>query len=300
MNDPLSTVLAILHARATLSTGLCAGGAWSVHVPSYTGLKFNALVRGQAWVTIDGAGPVLLHEGDCFLLAGGQGFTVASDLALPAAPAQAVFAGAVDGVARIGAVADVEIVAGRMVLEPALEPLLVAALAPMTVIGAASPQADTVRWLLQRLRIERAGAEPASGAMADRMAEMLFVELMRAALKQGGRGAGWLGALADPRLGRALRALHADPARAWTVADLASAAHMSRSSFAAAFTQAVGMAPLAYLTRWRLQQAGHALRRNGATVARAAEVAGFASESAFGNAFRRVYGCSPGRYAAAG
>jgi AraC-like DNA-binding protein len=298
MNDPLSDILTILHAQGALSTGLYAGGDWSVRVAPYTGLKFNALVQGDAWIAVEGAAPRHLRAGDCFLLAGGHGFTISSDLALAPSDAAAVFAHAAGGMARIGALAEVEIVAGRMELAPALAPLLTAALPALTVIDAASSQAAGVQWLLQRLRVEGAGSEPASAAMAVRVVEMLFVELIRAALKEEGAATGWLGALADARLGRALRAVHAEPARTWTVAELADAAHMSRSSFAAAFKQSVGVAPLAYLTRWRLQQAGHALRRDGITVTRAAEVAGFASESAFGTAFRRVYGCTPGRYAA--
>lgn len=233
------------------------------------------------------------------MLAGGHAFTIASDLTLPPQPAQQVFAGAVDGVAQIGSADDVDILAGRMTLAPALAPFLAASLPPVTVIDAAAPQAESVQWMLQRLRSESCRSEPASALMADRMVELLFVELMRAAVKSRD-AAGWLGALAEPRLGRALRALHADPARAWTLADLAEAAHMSRSGFAAAFKHSVGVTPLAYLTRWRLQQAGHALRQGGITVARAAEAAGFASESAFGHAFRRVFGCTPGRYAAGG
>jgi transcriptional regulator GlxA family with amidase domain len=155
-----------------------------------------------------------------------------------------------------------------------------------------------VRWLLQRLQSERAGTEPASEMLANRLAEMLFVELIRAAMKAqdvGGQALGWLGALSHPRLGRALKALHAESARTWTVAQLADVAHMSRSSFAASFKQAVGVTPLAYLTRWRLEHAAHALRGR-ATVAVAASDAGFSSESAFGHAFRRVFGRSPRKY----
>lgn len=263
MNDPLTNLLPMLHARSNLSTGMRAGGDWSVRVAPYAGQKFNAMVQGGAWLQVDGEEPVQLREGDCFLLAGGHGFTIASDLALTPQPAAHVFASAADGVAHIGAGNEVEIVAGRMTLAPALAPFLAASLPAVTVV------------------------------------EMLFIELMRAAM-EGQDAIGWLGALAAPRLGRALRALHADPARTWTAADLAERAHMSRSGFAAAFKWSVGVAPLAYLTRWRLQQAGQALRQDGVTVARAAESAGFASESAFGHAFRRVYGCSPGRYAAHG
>jgi AraC-like DNA-binding protein len=298
MSDPLSEVLAIVKARSELSTGLCAGGEWSVHVEPYTGLKFNVMQRGGAWLQLDGEAPLQLSEGDCFLLADGRGFTIASGLSLPPRPAHCVFAAAIDGIAQIGNTVDVEILAARMTLTPALLPFLRASLPPVTVISGRSEQAENVHWLLRRLRSERAHSELGSATLSDRVVEMLFVELMRAAndATDGVRdAAGWLGALSHPRLGRALRAIHAEPERTWTVAQLAELAHMSRSGFAATFKQAVGIAPLAYLTRWRLQQASVALRRN-MTIAVAASDAGFASESAFSHAFRRVFGCSPRKY----
>jgi len=110
----------------------------------------------------------------------------------------------------------------------------------------------------------------------------------------GAAGIGWLGALSDPRLGRALRAIHDDIARPWTVAQLAAVAGMSRAAFAAHFTRRVGQAPLAYVRAWRLTLARAALGRRDADVASIASKVGYTSQSAFGHAFRRSFGTSPG------
>nr|WP_306228977.1 helix-turn-helix transcriptional regulator [Aurantimonas sp. CSK15Z-1] len=90
--------------------------------------------------------------------------------------------------------------------------------------------------------------------------------------------------------------MHRAPATAWTVAALARASGMSRSAFALRFRRSVGVAPLEYLTRWRMMRARHALRDASTSLADLAASLGYASESAFGNAFRRIHGCSPRRY----
>ncbi len=300
MPDPLSDVLRVLDARAALSTGLAAGGAWSVGVGRYAGLKFNAVLRGEAWLRCGEGAPLRLRAGDCFMLAGGRPFVVASDPDLAPVDAAIVFADAQDGVARIGAGDEVRILGGRMLLDPALAPLLTEALPEVVLLEAAGSAAGTVRWLLERLLLESGAGAPASNVVQGHLTGMLFVELMRAAARDAEGRPGLFGALADARIARALTAMHRAPALAWTVESLAAEAHMSRSNFAARFRQLAGVAPLDYLRRWRLCLAERALRTQGVPVAAAAALAGYGSESAFGHAFRRAFGRSPRRHARAG
>ena len=129
--------------------------------------------------------------------------------------------------------------------------------------------------------------------MSARLADVLLVETFRAYVGQvGPAGRGWLGALLDPRIGRALRALHADVAHPWTVADLAHVAGMSRAAFAAEFTRRIGQPPLSYLRAWRLALARKALLGGEASVADVAEMVGYRSQGAFAQAFRRAFGTS--------
>ncbi|MRW83667.1 helix-turn-helix domain-containing protein [Pseudoduganella sp. FT26W] len=296
MADPLSDVLNLLNARSMLSTALVAGAAWSVRVREFEGLKFNAVLRGDAWLQVDGEAALHLREGDCFMLARGRSFVIASDLALTPREAAEVFAGAANGIAFYGD--RCHILGGKMVLDAAVAPLLVDALPAVIHLPAAAPRAQTMHWLLARLANEMAQQEAGGEVQARQLMQMMFIELMREHLASSGAKQGWFGALADAGLRRALQAMHAEPARAWSLPELAERAHMSRSGFAARFKAVVGVPPLDYLIRWRMHLASHALRNGAASVAEVAAAAGYASESAFGNAFKRVLGQPPKRYLA--
>ncbi len=126
-------------------------------------------------------------------------------------------------------------------------------------------------------------------------AQLLFIEILRAHLSQNGaEQTGWLRALADPGIAPAIRLMHADPARSWHLEDFAEACAMSRTTFAERFRTVAGVAPLAYLTNWRMRLAERALREEGRQpVASIATTVGYASESSFSNAFKRITGASP-------
>jgi AraC-like DNA-binding protein len=122
------------------------------------------------------------------------------------------------------------------------------------------------------------------------------VNILRAYLAGDERPRGWLGALSDQHIGAALRLMHGNVAQRWKVSDLASEVGMSRTSSAERFKSLVGMAPLEYLTRWRMTIARDALRREDANLATIAEAIGYESDMAFSLAFKRRFGSSPGRY----
>jgi AraC-like DNA-binding protein len=105
---------------------------------------------------------------------------------------------------------------------------------------------------------------------------------------------GWLGALQDRQIGRAISLIHREPARDWTIVSLADELAMSRSAFAARFTELVGEPVMRYVARWRMHVAVDALREENATVAELADRLGYRSEAAFSRAFKRVIGDSPG------
>jgi AraC-like DNA-binding protein len=177
---------------------------------------------------------------------------------------------------------------------PAIGRLLADVLPPWIHIQAASPQAINFRWLLERLVEERASALPGAKLAMAQLAQLLFIQIIRAHLKTGTHmPAGWLRALGDARLAPALRLMHGEPARAWRLEELASACAMSRTTFAFHFRTVAGIAPLTYLTEWRMHLAERALREEATPVAIIARSLGYASESAFSNAFKRVTGKSP-------
>jgi len=152
---------------------------------------------------------------------------------------------------------------------------------------------------LQFIAAETAQDLPGSTAIVDRLAEVLFVQAMRSRVQssQLTGSPSWLRALGDAQVGEALRRMHSEPGRAWTVAELARAVSMSRSAFATRFRELVGETPLDHLTQWRMVRAASMMRESRPMkLAAIASAVGYESESSFGKVFRRVMGISPGRY----
>ena len=140
-------------------------------------------------------------------------------------------------------------------------------------------------------------ATPGAPMMLGRMMEMLFLEVLRRhSARLPAEGTGWLLALKDPLVGRALAALHKQPARKWTVEDLARAVGSSRSVLAERFTALLGRPPMDYVVCWRIQLAADRLRNGRDAIPIIAAEVGYESEAAFSRAFKRVTGISPGRW----
>jgi len=125
------------------------------------------------------------------------------------------------------------------------------------------------------------------------MSEAIFAQAIRAHIEQAGAQDCGVAAFADPHLARALTAFHRIPAEDWSVASLAREAGLSRTGFAERFSARLGVTPMAYVTSWRMQIAREALAGRGLTVAEAAELSGYASESAFSRVFKKEIGVSP-------
>jgi AraC-like DNA-binding protein len=176
----------------------------------------------------------------------------------------------------------------------ALRPLMDGLPAILRVRVGHGPASSLVRELLQAGVRESATAAPGARSTLAKLAELLFVEALRryvASLPPG--GAGWMAGMRDAHVGRALALLHADPARAWTVDDLAREVALSRSALAERFSELVGESPMQYLLRWRLALAAQVLRAGREPIARIAERSGYESEAAFGRAFKREFGAPP-------
>lgn len=296
-SDPFSDILKFTRAESLVTGGFTAGGAWAIRFPAPDKIKFFAVVKGRCWVLIDGeAEPVRFDTGDVGLLAAKRSFVLASDPDVTAVDAMSLFAGA-GNTAQVGNGADFGHIGGHVLLDPASGRLLADVLPPWIHVPATTPQAMAFRWLLQQLVEERAANLPGTQLASAQLAQLLFIQILRAHLKTSApMPAGWLRALGDPRIASALRLMHDDPARAWHLDELASACAMSRTTFALHFRKAVGVAPLTYLTEWRMRLAERALREQNSTIAVIAQTFGYASESAFSTAFRRVTGVSPKAY----
>ncbi len=168
-------------------------------------------------------------------------------------------------------------------------------LLPAVIHIEAAAELATMSATLSLIAAETKRPRPGGEAMITRLSDILIIQAIRSWIESDpGAQSGWLGALRDEQIGRALALIHADPAREWSVATLADAVAMSRSAFAARFTELVGAPAMRYVTRWRMQVALAELETEGATVGAVAARLGYGSEAAFSRAFKRVTGTSPG------
>ncbi len=296
--DPISEILRPADVESVVSGGFTAGGDWAIRFPAPDKVKFFASVRGSCWLRVDGEpGVSRIEPGDVLLLTAPRAFTMASDLSLDAVDAHTVFEGRSSPIVRLGEGEDVLLVGGHIRLDPAYAPMLAEALPPLVHVSGVTAEARLMRWILDRMVEESRGSQPGSALATTQLAYLLFVHTLRAHLAVSGPlKAGWLRVAVDPRLAPALRLMHGAPGTPWRLEQLAQAAAMSRTIFASHFKAVAGVAPLAYLAQWRMRLAQHALRRGDVPVSVLAQDLGYASESAFSHAFKRIVGVSPGRY----
>ncbi len=294
--DPLSDILALLRPRAVQTYGLSVGGTWAMESRQcYSGIKFGAVARGTCWF-LHGETPVRLEPGDCYLLRGTP-YWMGSAPGVPAVAASSIFLDPATRVAQIGTGDDTFVIGSHLTFDESHEVLLTGTLPAAMHIPAQSEEAPLLRSTLDHLTRELVETRPGSALIAEHLGHVLFIGVLRAHMaRQGTAAVGWLRGLTDPRIGRTLRAMHADPTRRWTLAVLAQEAGMSRTAFALRFKALVGRPPLDYLLRWRMRLAARALSAGGARLAEVARSAGYESDSAFSAAFKRVMSCPPRQY----
>lgn len=297
--DPLSDVLSLLKPRSYVSSGVDAGGEWSIQFPDQNKLiKCYAVISGECRLAVEGVPEAAnLKEGDCFVLPSGRPFRLASDLALPPEPSSNYFppprAGAIVTINDGG---DFLLVGSRFGVSGGHADMLMGMLPPIVHIQNETEQA-TLRWSVERMMQELHASEPGGFLIAQHLAHMMLVQTLRLHVKEGSAGGtGWLFGVADKQLGPAIGAVHADPAYRWTLQALAERARMSRSAFAQKFRETIGTSPMEYVTRWRMLLAGDRLENSNDPVSVISLSLGYESESAFSTAFKRVMGSSPRQY----
>lgn len=297
--DPLAAVIGLLRPRTVGAKIISGAGRWAVRYERVEPAGFGLVLAGHCRLAVDGHAPLVLAAGDFVLMPATPGFTMASD---PAGKPVTVDPDAPAGLAELRhgdprGEPDFRLLGGYFRVEPANIALLAGLLPDLVVIrgteGAARRLADTIALVSEEALAQRPGRD----LVVERLVEVVLVEALR--FRPPGMIArpGVLGGLADPQLARALRCLHAEVARAWTVASLAREAGLSRSTFSERFTQTVGMAPIAYLMQWRMALAKDMLQRDSVPLETVAATIGYQSASAFSTAFRRQVGRPPSRFA---
>ncbi|WP_320197348.1 AraC family transcriptional regulator [Agrobacterium sp. rho-13.3] len=291
-SDPLSEVLIVLGARSGGRTRLEAAGEWALSFPKKERLKLVALLRGECWIMVPGQVPQRLRSGDVFLL-GSSAHSIASDPKIEPIDGAPLYAEPGCTVVRLGG-NDTVLMGASITFAAPEASFVIDALPGFLRLDRTSEAASAVSRTLDLLDAELGRGHIGGALVTTRLAEVLVVEAIRAYVAEQGAGCvGWIGALADPHIGGALRLMHGEIRHPWTVASLAARVGMSRSAFSARFAERVGRPPLDYLTQWRMLRARQLLKQPGGDTARIALDVGYLSQSAFGHAFKRAFGYSP-------
>jgi len=302
MSDPLAEVIAQLQPRTVFSKGIAGAGRWAVRYADFGHPSFCVVLKGSCRLAVQGEEPATLEAGDFVLLPATPGFTMSSlepgtpvDLDPHAAATMSTTNGTEVRHGTPDGPADVRLLGGYFVFDSPDAALLVSLLPALVHVRGAERLAVLVGLVAGESTEQRPGRD----LVLARLVEVLLVEALRST--QGDDAPpGLLRGLADARIARAMRTLHDDPARGWTVASLATEAALSRSAFHERFTRTVGLAPMEYLLAWRMAVAKGLLRRREGGIAEVAQRVGYGSASTFSTAFSRHVGQAPGRYARAG
>lgn len=260
---------------------------------------WHLITEGECFVEMPDGPPVRLIAGDAVLFPQGDAHRMTSEPGLPAATGGArldeVLARRPRQLAYGGGGARTKLICGYLACDHRLAQMLLAGLPPLLRVNVRGSAAGlwleaSVRYALSEARSPRPGGE---GVLA-KLAEVLFIEVLRLYMNEQGEGrTGWLAGVGDRVVGAALNAMHRRPAFAWTLEELAREAGASRSVLAERFQQLVGSSPMQYLTQWRMLMAANLLSRSSAPLSRIAEDVGYQTDTAFSRAFRREYGAPP-------
>jgi AraC-like DNA-binding protein len=261
---------------------------------------FAMLSRGNCWLSVEGTPePIPLSGGDCFFLARGTSFVLRDNLRTrPQKSFSEVAARDGSNVAHYGGGgAPTTIVCGSLSFDRASVKPITQLLPSFILIKADRAHTVALHTTMQALALEMAEQAPGAEVVATRLAEVLFIQALRAHIASvPERHKGWLRAIFDPQVGTALNAVHNSVNTPWTVESLAAAAGMSRSAFAARFKELLGQTPLEYVTEWRMQKAMRLLEQRNKKLIDVARSVGYESDAAFSKAFKRVVGANPGEY----
>jgi AraC-like DNA-binding protein len=298
--DPLGEALHHLRMSGAFYCQSELTAPWGITLPSLPEyIWFHVVTSGS--FELEAAGQaVTLHPGDLALVTHGAGHVLRSDREAEAPGILELDREEVSGRYEIlrhgGGGAQTLLICGAVRFDEPAARNFIAALPDLIRIEALrAPGMERMQGTLGLIAAETMHPRPGGEAVITRLSDVLVIQAIRAWMDADpGARTGWLGALRDPEIGRALALIHRDPSHPWTVASLAREVAMSRSAFAARFTALLGEPVMQYLTRYRMQVAVNALRDDGATVAELATRLGYRSQAAFARAFKREVGVAPG------
>jgi AraC-like DNA-binding protein len=295
MIDPLAEVVTLLQPGARFSKLVLGAGSWRVRRSDSGQPLYYVILEGACRMQIDGREPIELVAGDFVLIPAAYDVAMSSLVPPPLGVetlAPIALGNNEFGIGEPDGSVDLRMMVGHCSFGSPDTSLLVSLLPQIVHVRGV----ERLATLVQLVREESRAQRPAREVVLSRLLEVLLIEALRSAAETTA-SPGLVRGLSDARLAAAIRVMHEHPTRAWTVAELAKEAALSRSTFFERFNRRVGMAPMEYLLTWRMALAKDLLRRNEGRVAEVAQRVGYSSASTFSVAFTRHVGRPPAQYA---
>ena len=299
--DPLGEALHFLRMRGVMYCRSECTAPWALELPPFEDcLMFHVVTSGRCHLEVDGSDDHTLQPGEFALVPHGAGHRLTSEHGV--APAKLFdlpreqISDRYEILRHGGGGAPTTVMCGAVRFDhPAAHRLVTLLPTVITIDAWNTPELEWIQSTLRLMAIEAQEMRPGGETIVTRLADILVIQAIRSWIaKDPAAQTGWLGALQDKQIGRALAIVHRDPAQPWTVASLADHVAMSRSAFAARFTSLLGEPAMHYVTRWRMHVALAWLKEDGAPLGEVAGRLGYESEAAFSRAFKRFLGFSPG------
>jgi AraC-like DNA-binding protein len=315
--DPITDVFETMHVASVVHARLETTAPWGLMREAEVGkdaapesavsenspsqfAHFGMVSRGNCWLSVEGMpDPLPLTGGDCFLLAPGSAYALRDN---PRTRARSFCEVAPKNGGNVihygGGGVPTTIISGWFRFGQTSVKPLKRLLPELILIKADQAQSLALHATLQLLASEMAEPAPGSEVMVNRLADILFIQCVRAHIASSSETckSGWLRAIFDPKIGTALKAMHERIENPWTVETLAATAGMSRSAFALRFKELLGETPLEYLTNWRMYKATGLMQKGDRKLFEVAKSVGYDSDAAFSKAFKRVLGVAPREY----
>jgi len=315
--DPITDVFKTMHVASVVHARLEATAPWGLMhqaevakeaAPKLAVPKdwrsqvahFGMVSRGNCWLSVEGIpDPLPLTGGDCFLLTPGSTYALRDN---PRTHARSFCEAAPKNGSNVihygGGGVPTTIISGWFRFDQTSVKPIKRLLPELILVKADQAQTLALHSTLQLLASEMADPAPGAEVMVNRLADILFIQCVRAHIGSSSETckSGWLRAIFDPQIGTALKAMHERIENPWTVETLAVAAGMSRSAFALRFKELLGETPLEYLTNWRMYKATGLLQEGDRKLFEVAKSVGYDSDAAFSKAFKRVLGAAPREY----
>jgi AraC-like DNA-binding protein len=311
--DVLSDLLKTVRLTGAAYFEIVAQNPWAVASPSLEKIlptilpdadhliAYHVVTKGRCFAALAGGTPIALETGEVLVITSAESHIMSSSPGLRADPPM-------PDILQVAAAAEkpfcikfgegpvsTNLVCGYLACDAQPFNPLLDSLPPVIKVG--DPAHDGVGWISQFIRLavtEATGKHAGSESVLTKLSELLFIEVVRRHLESlPPEQTGWLSGLRDPLVGKAMSLMHARPAHDWAIDELAREAGASRSVLAERFTKLIGMPPIHYLAKWRMQIASELLRNGKVNLARIAADVGYKSEASFSRAFKKVVGVPP-------